>query len=79
MDEATLSKIVNEIAALLCKQLPEEDAILLNSEVIYLKSKICAQLFAFKPGQGGVFSINAELHHSPSVPGELNLKRITTK
>lgn len=79
MDEATLTKMVDEIAVVLCKHLPQGDATTLHSASSQMRSKSCAQVFAFTPGKGGVFSINAELSHPPPTPSELNLKGVISK
>lgn len=79
MDETTLAQMAYDIAAVLRKHLPQGDAATLHSETTRLKSKSCAQVFAFVPGQGGVFSVNAELRHPPSRPGKLSLKCVAGK
>ena len=79
MDDATLAQIADEIAVLLRKHLPLGSSTTLRAETSRLKSKSCAQIFAFTPDRQGVFSVNAELRHPPPQPGELNLKCITTK
>lgn len=68
MDEAILAQLVDEIAALLCKYLPDTEGVQLQSGQVGMGSKSCAQRFAFRPGYGGVFSVSAELRHSRRSP-----------
>lgn len=79
MDDITLAHMVDEIAAVLCKYLPNGNACTLRAEAAHLKSKSYAQVFAFLADRGGIFSVNAELQHPPPVPSNLNLKCIASK
>lgn len=79
LDEATLTQMVEEIAALLSNRLPGGGGVALRAESARTKSKRYVQMFAFKPEQGGVFSVNAEIHCPPPDPGNLNLKCVTAK
>ena len=78
MDDVMLRLMADEIAALLCKYLPEGKNLALGGDSVSMKSKTCTQVFAFTPEQGGVFSVSAELVRPPPVPGSLNLKCVTS-
>lgn len=79
LDGDTLAKMAAEIAVLLRERIPSNSNVVLQSEVVDMKSKTYAQVFAFKAGHQGVFLINAELRRPPPDPGNLNLKCITSK
>jgi hypothetical protein len=79
MDDATLVLIADEIALLLRRYLPDGQNVTLRADSTTMKSKSCAQVFAFRPEHGGVFSVNAELRHPPPAPGNLNLKCVAAK
>ena len=79
MDEAALTQMVDEIAAVLCKYFPEGDNCTLHSASANMKSKTQAQVFAFLADKKGVFSVNAEVRHPPPVPSKLNLTCVTSK
>lgn len=79
MDDATLLLIADEIVVLLRKYLPDGENVALRADSTSMKSKSCAQVFAFRPEQGGVFSVSAELRHPPPTPGNLNLKCVAAK
>lgn len=76
MESKELALMAAEIAALLRKYVPGGETVALRSETTNMRSKTCAQVFAFSPKQGGVFSVNAELRHPPPRQGNLDAKCI---
>lgn len=79
LDEATLTQMVEEIADLLSNCLPGGGEVALRAESTRTKNKRYAQMFAFRPDLGGVFSVSAEIRCPPPDPANLNLKCITAK
>ncbi|EIJ37063.1 hypothetical protein [Thiothrix nivea] len=79
LDEATLTRMVEEIAELLSNHLPGGGEVALRAESARTHSKRYAQMFAFRPEQGGVFSVSAEIRCPPPDPANLNLKCVTAK